>query len=190
MSKDLLHYFSGITDPRIERNKEYTLESIIFITVCAVFSGCSDWEEIADYGDAKQDWVKKFVALPNGTPAHDTYNRLFARLDPTQLQKCFIDWVKSIVTNSHHSLINIDGKRLCNAGEDGKKSFIHLVNAWSSDNEMILGQVKVDSKSNEITAIPKLLEVLELQGAIVSIDAMGCQKEIADKIIKKREIIY
>lgn len=186
MSKNILHHFSGIIDPRLERNKQYSLESILFITVCAVFSGCTDWEEIEEYGNVKMAWLKKFIALPNGTPSHDTYNRLLARLCPEQLQKCFIAWIASIVECNQHRLINIDGKRLCNAGEGGKKSFIHLVNAWSSDNEMILGQVKVDNKSNEIAAIPQLIEVLELEGAIVSIDAMGCQTAIANKIIEKK----
>jgi len=184
VSKNLLDHFSGIVDPRVEKNKLHSLESIVFITVCAVFSGCDDWEDIEDYGNVKASWLQQYVDLPNGIPSHDTFNRLFARLNPKQLQTCFISWVKSIVTHSKHSLINIDGKRLCNAGEAGKKSFIHLVNAWSSDNEMILGQVKVGSKSNEITAIPQLLDILELEGAIVSIDAMGCQTEIANKIIE------
>jgi predicted transposase YbfD/YdcC len=186
MTKDLLHHFSDIQEPRKGKNISYSLESILFITVCAVFSGCTDWEEIEEYGNIKIDWLRRFVALPNGIPSHDTFNRIFAMLEPKQLQICFIGWVQSIVQQSPYSLINIDGKRLCNAGEGGKKSFIHLVNAWSSDNELILGQIKVDSKSNEITAIPQLLDLLELEGAIVSIDAMGCQTDIAHKIIEKQ----
>ena len=183
MTQNLLEHFSAIEDPRIDRNKLHPLESIIFLTICAVLSGCNDWDEIEEYGIEKQDWLEKFIDLPHGVPSHDTINRVFARLKPKALQNCFLSWIKSIVSKSKHNIVHIDGKRLCNSGENGSKSIIHLVNAWSSSNQMILGQVKTEAKSNEITAIPTLLDMLELEGAIVTIDAMGCQRAIAEKIV-------
>lgn len=116
---------------------------------------------------------RKHIELKNGIPSHDTINRVFARLKPNELQDCFIDWVQSVVSKSSHNIVSIHGKRLCNSGENGSKSMINLVNAWSNSNQMILGQVKTEEKSNEITAIPTLLDLLELEGAIVTIDAMG-----------------
>ena len=185
MTLSLFDHFSLIEDPRIERQKLHSLSSIIFLTICAVLSGCNDWDEIEGYGIEKEAWLKKYIELPNGVPSHDTINRVFARLDPPLLQSCFISWVQSIVTASKRSIINIDGKRLCNSGSNGSKSIIHLVNAWSNSNQMILGQVKTEEKSNEIIAIPTLLDLLELEGAIVTIDAMGCQTAIAEKIVSK-----
>ncbi|MFZ5664733.1 MAG: ISAs1 family transposase [Pseudomonadota bacterium] len=185
MSVTLLEHFSSIEDPRIDRHKLHTLSSIIFLTICAVLSGCNDWDEIEEYGIEKEEWLKKYVEFPNGIPSHDTINRVFARLKPQELQNCFIDWVQCVVSKSKHNIVNIDGKRLCNGGENGSKSMIHLVNAWSSSNQMILGQVKTEEKSNEITAIPILLDLLELEGAIVTMDAMGCQTTIAEKIVAK-----
>ena len=183
MPHNLLEHFSSIQDPRIDRNKLHPLSSIIFLTICAVLSGCNDWDEIEGYGIEKQDWLEKFIELPHGVPSHDTINRVFARLKPKALQSCFLSWIESVVSKSKHNIVHIDGKRLCNSGENGSKSIIHLVNAWSSSNQMILGQVKTEAKSNEITAIPTLLDMLELEGAIVTIDAMGCQRTIAKKIV-------
>ncbi len=141
--------------------------------------------EIEEYGIEKEAWLKKYINLVNGIPSHDAINRLFSSLKPKELQTCFINWVQSIVEKSSTNIVNIDGKRLCNSGEKGSKSMIHLVNAWSNSNQMILGQVKTEEKSNEITAIPTLLDLLALEGAIVTIDAMGCQTAIAEKIIEK-----
>lgn len=183
MTVSLLDHFSMLEDPRIDRHKLHSLESILFLTVCAVLSGCNDWDEIEEYGIEKEAWLKKYVAFSNGIPSHDTINRVIARLKPRELQKSIIGWVESVVAQSGYNLINIDGKRLCNSGENGSKSIIHLVNAWSSSNQMILAQVKTEDKSNEITAIPTLLGLLELEGAIVTIDAMGCQTAIAEKIV-------
>lgn len=179
----MLSFFEGLTDPRMDRTKLHWLKDIIGLTICAVLSGCNDWDEIEIYGEQKQEWLKQFLVLENGIPSHDTINRLFAALNPQELQDCFLDWVQSIAGISHGRIVSIDGKRLCNAGIEGKKAIIHMVGAWSNENNMVLGQVKTEDKSNEITAIPTLLDLLVLEGAIVTIDAMGCQTAIAEKII-------
>jgi predicted transposase YbfD/YdcC len=186
MLSTFLSHFTCLEDPRIERQKLHSLTDILFLTLCAVLSGCNDWDEIEEYGIEKEDWLKNYINLPNGIPSHDTINRVFSRLKPKVLQQCFISWVQSVVSKSKNNIINIDGKRLCNSGENGSKSLIHLVNAWSNSNQMILGQVKTEDKSNEITAIPTLLDLLELEGAIITIDAMGCQTAIAEKIVDSK----
>ena len=182
----MLSFFEGLTDPRVERTRLHSLKDIIGLTICAVLSGCNDWDEIQIYGEEKQEWLKQFLALENGIPSHDTINRLFAALNPRELQNCFLDWVQSIAGISDGRIVSIDGKRLCNAGIEGKKAIVHMVSAWSNENNMVLGQVKTEDKSNEITAIPTLLDLLALQGAIVTIDAMGCQTAIAEKIIEQQ----
>jgi predicted transposase YbfD/YdcC len=182
----IICYFDDLTDPRVDRTKKHLLKDIIGLTICAVLSGCDDWEEIELYGRLKEQWLKTFLLLSNGIPSHDTINRVFANLNPEELRNCFIDWVQSIATVTEGRVVSIDGKRLCNSGCDGKKGFIHMVSAWCNDNNMVMGQVKTDEKSNEITAIPSLLELLLLEGAIVTIDAMGCQKDIAEKIIARQ----
>ena len=180
-----INFFTEIKDPRIERCKEHLLEDIIFITIAAVICGSETWNDIENYGIAKESWLRKFLKLPNGIPSHDTFNRLFSLLDPKQLEEAFINWVKSIAKITEGEIVSIDGKTIRGSRNKGSKSFVHMVSAWSSNNHMLLGQVKTDEKSNEITAIPKLLEVLELNGCIVTIDAMGCQTEIAEKIKSK-----
>lgn len=170
----------------MDRTKLHSLKDIIGITICAVISGCDDWDEIELYGQQKSGWLKQFLQLPNGIPSHDTFNRVFAALDPRELQNCFISWVQSVAKITNGRVVSIDGKRLCNSGVDGKKGLIHMVSAWCNDNNMVLGQVKTDEKSNEITAIPVLLDLLVLEGAIVTIDAMGCQQQIAEKIIDQK----
>ena len=182
----MLSFFETLTDPRVERTKLHSLKDIIGLTICAVLSGCNDWEEIELYGESKISWLKQFLALPNGIPSHDTINRLFASLHPGELQRCFMDWVQSIAGVSEGRIISLDGKRLCNAGIEGKKAIIHMVSAWSNENNMVLGQVKTEEKSNEITAIPTLLDLLCIEGAIITIDAMGCQQAIAEKIIQQK----
>ena len=182
----ILDCFNSLTDPRREHRKQHKLSDIIFITIAAVICGADDWYEIEEYGKHKQDWLKTILELPYGIPSHDTFNRVFSILDPAAVLKCFMSWVQSIVTTLEGQIINFDGKRLCNSGQGGSKSVIHMVSAWSGANKMVLGQVKVDDKSNEITAIPELLDLLMVKGSLVTIDAMGCQRDIAAKIIEKQ----
>src|SRR5215210_184550 len=153
-------FFSSLTDPRMDRCKLHKLSDILFITIAACLSGAEDWEEIQEYGEAKQDWLKTFLELPHGIPSHDTFNRLFAALDPVELENCFVTWIQSVAQITEGQIVSIDGKRLCGSGEHGKKSIVLLVSAWSSTNNMVWGQRKIDDKSNEITAIPALLGAL------------------------------
>jgi predicted transposase YbfD/YdcC len=180
------HHFSAIKDPRVERSKRHLLIDIITLTLCAVIGGAETWEDIELYGKCKYKWFKKFLKLPNGIPSHDTFNRVFARLDPEQLQRCFLNWVKSISSLIEGEIIAIDGKTLRRSHDkNNNQKAIVMVSAWAQQQGLVLGQRKVDSKSNEITAIPELLRVLYLKGAIVTIDAIGCQKEIVSTILEK-----
>ena len=178
-------HFSKIEDPRLNRKKLHNLIDILVIVLCAVICGAENWEDMEEFGHAKYDWFKTFLELPNGIPSHDTLWRVFSLLNPEQFEKNFIAWMNSCVELSAGSIIPIDGKRLrsSNGSVLSKKAAIHMVSAFSSANGLVLGQRKIDDKSNEITAIPKLLETLYLKGCIVTIDAMGCQKNIAEKII-------
>jgi predicted transposase YbfD/YdcC len=178
-------HFASLPDPRVERTRLHKLSDILFITMAAVLSGCDDWNEIELYGESKEEWLRNYLELPSGIPSHDTFNRVFSLLDPEALRECFLSWVQEVASLTKGEVISIDGKRLCSSGEDGKRSFIHLVSAWSESNQMMLGEVKVEEKTNEITAIPTLLSVLELNGCIVTLDAMGCQREIAEVIVDK-----
>ena len=177
-------YFRKLKDPRINRRKKHLLIDIITITICAVICGCNDWQQIETFARCRHDWLKKFLRLPNGTPSHDTFERVFDRLDPKAFQTCFRAWMHALHDALGLSPIAIDGKTLRASGTDGLKA-LHLVSAWATANCLSLGQVAVDEKSNEIPAIPKLLELLDIHGALVTIDAMGCQKEIATKVIDK-----
>jgi len=180
-----IDYLSEIEDPRVDRTKDHLLEDIIFITIAAVICGAHTWNDIENYGNAKEIWLKQFLKLPEGIPTHDTFNRVFSAIDPAQMEKCFINWVKSVCELTEGEVVSIDGKTIRGSRDKGSKSIVHMVSAWAQLNHLSLGQVKVDDKSNEITAIPKLLDILIIKGCIVTIDAMGCQTEIADKIIKK-----
>jgi len=185
MIKNPLDCFSNLEDPRIERSKLYNLEAIIFQTVSAIISGCDTWTEIELFGKTKKDWLEKYVHIPNGTPSHDTMSDLFKRIDPLAFEESFRNWTTLISDIVDNDLIVFDGKRIRGSYDKYKnKAAIHMVSAWSVENQLVLAQEKVTEKSNEITAIPLLLESLVLKGAIVSIDAMGCQKDIADSIIK------
>ncbi|MGI0118255.1 ISAs1 family transposase [Zooshikella sp. RANM57] len=179
-------HFSHLDDPRVERHRRHTLVDIITITICAALCGADDWVAIERFGKAKEAWFQGFLELPNGIPSHDSFGRFFSHLCPSSFQKCFIQWVQSITNNFPGKLIAIDGKTLRRSfTESDKKNAIHLVNAWSIENKLVLGQLKTDTKSNEITAIPELLEAIAVKGAVVSIDAMGCHKAIAEKIREK-----
>ena len=182
----IIRHFSNIQDPRIDRKKRHLLIDIIVITICAVICGADEWTEIALFGKAKEKWFKTFLELPNGIPSHDTFARLFARLDPDGFRECFLRWVDCVREKTSGEVVPIDGKTLRSSFDKASsKAAIHMVSAWSSKNSCVLGQVKVDAKSNEITAVPKLLELIELSGCIVTMDAMGCQKEHALTIINK-----
>ena len=179
-------HFSTLKDPRAVHSIQHLLIDIIVITICATICGANNWEAVAAYGVAKYEWLKTFLALPNGIPSHDTFIRLFARLKPEELQSCFISWMQAVHQVTNGELLNVDGKTLRGAKERGNnRSLIHMVSVWSATNHLVLGQRKVDEKSNEITAIPELLRLLEIQGCLVSIEAMGCQTEIASTIIEQ-----
>src|SRR5208282_6503169 len=180
-----LKYFAELRDPRVERNREHLLEEILLISIAAVLSGAESWNDIAEYGEDKQEWLKTFLTLPSGIPSHDTFNRVFQALDPEEMEKGFVGWVSSIAKLTAGEVVAIDGKALCGSRESGKKTLVHMVSAWAEGNGLVLAQRKVDEKSNEITAIPKLLEALELSGTVVTVDAMGCQRAIAEKIVAK-----
>lgn len=183
----ILKYFSNLEDPRIERTKQHLLVDIVAIAILAVLSGASGWVAIETYAQAKQEWLKQFLALPNGIPSHDTIARVFARLDPVRFEQCFHQWVESITQAIGTQVIPIDGKTLRQSFDrnQGQKA-IHVISAWASSHRLVLGQLKVNSKSNEITAIPKLLELLDIAGCIITIDAIGCQKEIATQIVNQK----
>lgn len=183
----ILTHFSSLPDPRDNRGKEHLLQDILVIAICAVISGAEGWEDIAEYGRAKKSWLNTFLALPHGIPSADTLARIFARLDPEQFQNCFMSWVKTIGTRLEAEIINLDGKTLRHSDDKStQKKAIHLVSAWASHSRLVLAQTKVEEKSNEITAIPELLQLLELSGCIVTIDAMGCQKTIAAAIVEQK----
>jgi predicted transposase YbfD/YdcC len=181
-----LKYFSELRDPRVERTREHLLEEILLIAIAAVLSGANSWNEIEHYGKTKREWLKTFLTLPGGIPSHDTFNRVFAALDAEQFEQGFAAWVASIAKLTAGEVVAIDGKTLCGTRQAGKKQLVHMVSAWAGANNLVLGQRKVDEKSNEITAIPKLLAALELSGTVVTIDAMGGQREIAAKIVDKK----
>jgi predicted transposase YbfD/YdcC len=184
--KTLVEHFSSITDPRMDRTKRHKLIDILVIAICATISGAEGWQEFELFGQAKLDWFKSFLELPNGIPSDDTFRRVFARISPRQFQQCFLEWVCSVYELTQGQVIAIDGKQSRRSYDRASgKTAIHMVSAWASENQMVRGQAKVDDKSNEITAIPELLELLEVSGCIITLDAMGCQTEIAAKIIEK-----
>lgn len=182
----IMEYFSDIPDPRSRINRLYPLYEIVVITILAVMSFAKGWEDIERYGKAKRKWLSKHLELKHGIPKHDVYRRVFTVLKPELIETCFTNWVRAIKQNTVREIIAIDGKTASGSfnAETGKA--LHIVSAWATTNRLVFGQVKTDDKSNEITAIPALLDKIALEGSIVSIDAMGCQYEIADKIVKKK----
>lgn len=182
----LMEHFSSLKDPRIDRTKRHLLMDIIVIAICAVICGADGWEDIEEYGKTKKPWLKQFLKLPNGIPSHDTFARVFSRIDAKQFQPCFINWIQAVRRVTNGELIAINGKTLRRSYDRrGDKAALHLISAWAAANHLVLGQRKVDDASNEITAIPALLAMLELRGCLVTIDAIGCQKEIARQIRDK-----
>jgi predicted transposase YbfD/YdcC len=176
-------HFGEMEDPRVEWSIQHKLIDIITIAISSVICGADTWVDIEIYGQSKYEWLKQFLELPNGIPSGDTFSRVFSRLDPKEFQNCFLNWVKSISKLVAKEVVAIDGKTLRHSYDNGgDKKAIHMVSAWATELILVLGQVKVNEKSNEITAIPELLKVLSLRGCIVTIDAMGCQKEIVKQI--------
>ena len=184
LSPRIVDHFSDIDDPRIERNKLHKLIDILTITICAVVCNADTWEDIEEFGKAKEGWFRKYLELANGIPSHDTIRRVFIRLKPEQLQSSFLSWVRALRrTEGGAELIAIDGKTARRSFDSvGNKPAIHMVSAWANKNRLVLAQVKVEDKSNEIEASPQLLDLMEIEGCIVTIDAMGTQKKIAQRI--------
>ena len=180
----IMDYFQELADPRIDRCKRHQLLEIIAIAICAVICGADSWVHVVLFGKSKEEWFRTFLELPHGIPSHDTFGDVFCRLDPEQFQQCFMEWSQAVAELLPGEVVAIDGKTVRRSQDvpAGKRA-IHLVSAWASANTLTLGQVKTEEKSNEITAIPQLLQLLELKGCIVTIDAMGCQKEIAQRIV-------
>jgi predicted transposase YbfD/YdcC len=180
-------HFESITDPRQAWKVNYNLLEIVVMTICAVISGCEYWDDIVDFSRVKRTWFqeKLGLVLEQGIASHDTFQRIFQLIKPEELEASFLSWVRSVAQKTKGEIISIDGKTVCGS-RDAKAKAIHMVSAWANANQLVLGQVKTDEKSNEITAIPTLLEMLELKGCIVTIDAMGCQKDIAKQITEAK----
>jgi predicted transposase YbfD/YdcC len=179
----LLYHFDCLTDPRTTHTCQHLLSDVLVIALCAVLGGANSWDAIALFGRSKAQWFARFLTLPNGIPSHDTFNRVFAALDPIAFQACFVSWMNAVCGRLGLSRLQIDGKSLRGSrGRKNKLGCLHTVSLWEAQTGLTLGQVAVDDKSNEITAIPQLLQMLDLEGALVTIDAMGCQKDIARDI--------
>lgn len=186
ISVSLFEHFSPLPDPRVDRTKRHVLLDIIGLSICAVICGADGWEAIEEYGNTQYAWLHQFLELPHGIPSDDTIRRVFTRLSPTRFQECFQQWIQAIATRPPGQVISVDGKTLRRSYVRGdKKAALHMVSAWASANRLVLGQLKTEEKSNEITAIPELLRILALEGCIVTIDAMGCQTAIATQIIEQ-----
>ena len=182
----IVKHFSSVEDPRADYGKRHLLCDILVIAVCGVICGADTWVDVENFGHAKRIWLQTFLELPHGIPSHHTFRRVFACLDPEQFQRCFLRWVQAVSELTEGQVIAIDGKTLRRSHDRYLgKAAIQMVSAWAEANRLVLGQVKVDEDSNEITAVPELLRVLEISGCIVTIDAMGCQRENAQAIIDK-----
>jgi predicted transposase YbfD/YdcC len=181
---DILRSFAVLPDPRMKRTRKHELLELIAIAICGVICGADGWAQIAQFGQAKRKWFVTFLNLPHGIPSHDTFGRVFARLDPVAFERCFLEWMNTLAQKPFGRLIAVDGKTLrASFDTAGARGPLHLVSAWCEQNQTVLGQWATAAKSNEITAIPELLELLDLDGAVVTTDAMGCQTAIAEKIV-------
>lgn len=182
--ESIRQYFSGLPDPRCRRGRRHELSELVIIAILAVICCTDNWQEVAQFARAKRKWLKTFLELPHGLPSHDTFGRVFAAIQPEAFERCFLAWIAALARARPGQLIAMDGKTLRRSFDRASdKAAIHMISAWSSTNGLVFGQLATQAKSNEITAIPKLLELLDVRGAVVSIDAMGCQKEIAKKIV-------
>jgi predicted transposase YbfD/YdcC len=182
----LIEHFKDIQDPRLQRKQLHKLDDIFFMTLCAVICGCDGWVAIEKFANIKRNWFEQYLSLENGVPSHDTFGRVFSLIDPEQFQTCFSTWIKDIVKSVTGDVIAVDGKCLRRSHDkSSNKSAIYMVSAWSHDNQLTLGQVKVDEKSNEITALPALLENLDITGGIITTDALNTQKKSAEVIVSK-----
>ena len=182
--KGILCAFAELEDPRMDRTKKHSLGDILAIAICAIICGADGWVQVEEFADCKKKWFKTFLDLRNGIPSHDTFGRVFAALDPAAFEECFMRWVSTLALASEGRLIAIDGKTIRRSLDNANgKAAIHLIHAWSEANHMVLGQIATDAKSNEITAIPELMKLLDLNGAVVTIDAGGCHKKIAKQVI-------
>ncbi len=187
MLLSLVEHFRTVEDPRLGQNKRHKLLDIIVLSICAVVSGAEGWEAIEEFGYDKQEWLRKYIGLENGIPSDDCIARVLSRILPSQMTESFMAWTRSVSKLTEGEVVAIDGKTVRHSyNSKEKRGAIHMVSAWATQAGMSLGQVKTDEKSNEITAIPKLLALLELKRCIVTIDAMGCQTEIAQQIIEKQ----
>jgi predicted transposase YbfD/YdcC len=175
-------HFAGLPDPRVDRTKKHELLDIVAITICATIAGADSWEEVERFGRAKEAWLRRFLALPNGVPSHDTFNRVFAALDPARFGECAAAWLAAVCQATGLRHVAVDGKAVRGARRDTFSGRLHLVSAWACENRLVLGQQAVADGSHEIAAIPELLRVLDLQGALVTIDAAGCQVGIARQV--------
>lgn len=184
LTASIVTYFAAVPDPRVERTRLHSLETILVLSLCAVVCGADSFVAIEMFGHAKKEWLETFLDLRNGIPSHDTLGRVFGALDPHALGEAFRAWVAAVARLTRGEVVAIDGKTLRRSfREAGSNVFVHMVSAWATSQRVVLGQVKTDEKSNEITAIPRLLQLLQIKGCLVTIDAMGCQKDIAGGIV-------
>lgn len=185
-STSFTEYFSELPDPRLERQKYHSLVAILFIAVCAVICGATSFVDMEDFGNAKIDWFSERLDLSSGIPSHDTFGRVFSLIDPDKFRECFINWTQEISKAIGGDIIAFDGKTLRHSFDTATgMSAIHVMNAWSNANDFCLGQMKVDGKSNEITAMPALLKMIDIKGSVVTADALNCQKDIAGQIVSQ-----
>lgn len=186
MAKSVLTYFEEIPDPRRAQGRRHALSDMLVIAIGAVICGAESWDEVVQFGRCKEKWFRTFLALPHGIPSHDTFSRVFSLLDPEALERCFSTWATALADHGDGRLIAIDGKTLRRSFDAAAdRAAIHMISAWATDTNTVLGQMAVKAKSNEITAIPKLLALLNVEHAIVTTDAMGCQKKIAQTIVER-----
>ncbi len=185
MANSIQAHFGDVPDPRRSQGRRHKLSDMIVLAVCAVVCCADSWADVADFGRAKLKWFETFLDLPHGIPCQDTFERVFARLDPDAFERCFVDWTRTLAGSSGGKLVAIDGKKVRRSFEHAwdHSTATHLVSAFVAENRTVLGQLAVDCKENEIVAIPKLLELLDLKGAVVTVDAIGCQTEIAGNIV-------